>query len=153
MLHLPRFQMRKLNEVTSLRREKTIWASYSACPTPETLHMPSCREHSGHVRKDRAPPGTDTLTSFTRCSMGCSHSVFTSQWLSKKVRTPAAATSAPRTRDRISPATAVDRHCAEAEPVGSAIPQTQGSLPLRAELSSELLGFNFVLLFVWFFFF
>lgn len=44
------------------------------------------------------------LTSFTLWSIGCSHSLLTSQWLSKKVRMSAAATSAPRTRERISPA-------------------------------------------------
>lgn len=43
------------------------------------------------------------LTSFTLWSIGCSHSLLTSQWLSKKVRMSAVATSAPRTRERISP--------------------------------------------------
>lgn len=49
-------------------------------------------------------PGRDmVLTSFTLWSIGCSHSLLTSQWLSKKVRMSAVATSAPRTRERISP--------------------------------------------------
>lgn len=82
--------------------------SYSACPTSKTVHTPSCQEPDGHIPEPELPRGTDRLTSFTRCSRGCSHSVFTSQWLSRKVRTAAAATSAPRTRDRISPAGEAD---------------------------------------------
>lgn len=49
------------------------------------------------------PRAGRVLTSFTLWSIGCSHSLLTSQWLSKKVRMSAAATSAPRTRERISP--------------------------------------------------
>lgn len=49
------------------------------------------------------PEGEMVLTSFTLWSIGCSHSLLTSQWLSKKVRMSAVATSAPRTRERISP--------------------------------------------------
>lgn len=47
--------------------------------------------------------GDMVLTSFTLWSIGCSHSLLTSQWLSRKVRMSAVATSAPRTRERISP--------------------------------------------------
>lgn len=57
--------------------------------------------------QDRSAPsileGDTVLTSFTLWSIGCSHSLLTSQWLSRKVRMSAVATSAPRTRERISP--------------------------------------------------
>lgn len=49
---------------------------------------------------------TDTnadLTSLTLWMRGCSQSVLTSQWLSRKVRMVAEATLAPRTRERINP--------------------------------------------------
>ena len=42
-------------------------------------------------------------TCLTLWSMGCSQSVLTSQWLSRKVRTGAEAAPAPRTLERISP--------------------------------------------------
>lgn len=42
-------------------------------------------------------------TSLTLWIIGCSQSVLTSQWLSKKVKTEAEAVLAPRTRDRIRP--------------------------------------------------
>lgn len=88
--------------------------SNSACPALRDSSYPphpQCQEHGGRVLRDRGPPGIDRLTSLTRCSMGCSHSVFTSQWLSRKVRTAAAATSAPRTRERISPEVGGTRWC------------------------------------------
>ena len=92
------------DEVTQEEADHLV--SNSACPALRDSSYPphpQCQEHGGHIQRDRAPPGTERLTSFTRCSMGCSHSVFTSQWLSRNVRTAAAATSAPRTRERISP--------------------------------------------------
>lgn len=87
--------------------------------------------HGEPVPRVRAPPGAYGLTSFTRCSMGCSHSVFTSQWLSRKVRMAAEATSAPRTRDRISPETGVDGVGAEPICFPAIPPKSQGPRPLR----------------------
>lgn len=77
------------------------WGAGSRAFSPASQHVPPA-----HVTSpcSRIPRDGDRLTSFTRCSMGCSHSMFTSQWLSRKVRMVALATSAPRTRDRISPA-------------------------------------------------
>ncbi len=43
------------------------------------------------------------FTCLILCSRGGSQSLFTSQWLSRKVRTPALAASAPRTLDLIRP--------------------------------------------------
>ena len=45
-----------------------------------------------------------SLTSLTLCSRGWSQSLFTSQWLSRKVRVVPWAMSAPRIRDRTKPA-------------------------------------------------
>lgn len=53
--------------------------------------------------RDPCAPWSASLTSLTLCSSGWSQSLFTSQWLSRKVRVVPWATSAPRIRERTRP--------------------------------------------------
>lgn len=62
-----------------------------------------------HIPAETQPEGSSVFqraanfTSFTLWIIGCSQSVLTSQWLSRKVKMEAEAALAPRTRERIRP--------------------------------------------------
>lgn len=98
------------------------WADCSASVSPPIkLGQPSVPSNSQRDRGPRRSPepaesggegslcfSVATLTSLTLCSSGCSQSLFTSQWLSRKVRVVPWAASAPRIRDRTRPARGTD---------------------------------------------
>ena len=67
------------------------------------------------MKADCEPVGP--FTSLTLWIIGCSQSVLTSQWLSKKVKMEAEAVLAPRTRDRIRPEGEGEKTDTEVKPV------------------------------------